>query len=126
MDDKLKQKIFDELKSRMAKHASKLEVRSETEKAYNLYGTKDVQLEHKLEKGMYFASVMKMKSYVGFYFFPIYTHKSDTEPTMDPDLLKCLKGKSCFHIKKDDPSLYKSIEKALKDGMKLYKKIGWV
>lgn len=126
MDDILKQKIFDELKARLEKHAPLLEVRSETEKAYNLYGTKDVQLEKKVEKGMYFASVMKMKSYVGFYFFPIYTHKTETEPGIDPDLLKCLKGKSCFHIKKDDPAIYKSIEKALKDGMKLYKKIDWV
>lgn len=126
MDDKLKQEIFDKMKSLLAKHASKLEVRGESEKAYSLYGTKDVQLEKKVEKGMYFASVMKMKSYVGFYFFPIYTHKAETEPTIDPELLKCLKGKSCFHIKKDDPAVYKSIEKALKDGMKLYKKIGWV
>lgn len=126
MEDALKQKIFDNLKKRLSKYAKRLEVRSETEKAYNLYGKKDVQLEKKVEKGMYFASVMKMKSYVGFYFFPIYTHKAETEPTIDSDLMKCLKGKSCFHIKKDDPAIYKSIENALADGMKLYKKIDWV
>jgi hypothetical protein len=43
-----------------------------------------------------------------------------------PELLKCLKGKSCFHIKKDDPVLFKQMKESLKKGLEAYKKRGWV
>jgi hypothetical protein len=43
-----------------------------------------------------------------------------------PDLLKLLKGKSCFHIKKLDDSLLGQIESALDIGFRMYKERGWV
>jgi hypothetical protein len=36
------------------------------------------------------------------------------------ELLKTLKGKSCFHIKKADPLIYSQIEQALAHGYQLY------
>jgi hypothetical protein len=61
-----------------------------------------------------------MKNHVGFYFFPNYTHPDEFEDT--PDILrKCLKGKSCYHIKKDDDLLFEEIEKILEKGFNFYK-----
>jgi len=46
---------------------------------------------------------------------------------MTPEKLKkCLKGKSCFHIKKYDQNLFREIELLLKKGMKIYQNDGWV
>jgi len=56
---------------------------------------------------------------------PIYVDTSLRE-VFKPELLKLLKGKSCFHIKKLDSQLEKQIEDALKKGYDLYKKRGWV
>lgn len=44
----------------------------------------------------------------------------------EPDLLKLLKGKSCFHIKKIDDKLIKQMKKALDIGYNLYNKRGWI
>ncbi len=43
-----------------------------------------------------------------------------------PNLLKLLKGKACFHIKKDDADLLEQIKDALEAGFDLYKKRGWI
>jgi hypothetical protein len=42
------------------------------------------------------------------------------------ELLKCLKGKACFHIKKEDPQIMDQIKDALKEGYRLYEEKGWV
>jgi hypothetical protein len=41
------------------------------------------------------------------------------------ELLKALKGKSCFHIRKNDPPTLESIRDALKAGYDIYKQNGW-
>ena len=56
---------------------------------------------------------------------PIYAD-SELKDVFDPELLKLLKGKSCFHIKELDAKLENQIRKALKVGFKLYKTRGWV
>jgi len=56
---------------------------------------------------------------------PVYVDTSLKE-VFKPELIKLLKGKSCFHIKKLDSQLEKQIEDALKKGYDLYKKRGWV
>jgi hypothetical protein len=45
---------------------------------------------------------------------------------LDAELLKCLKGKACFHIKKNDPALFDQVEKALRIGVDAYKAKGWI
>jgi len=56
---------------------------------------------------------------------PIYSD-TDLKDVFKPELLKLLKGKSCFHIKKLNPELEMQIDFALKVGYELYKKRGWI
>ena len=56
---------------------------------------------------------------------PIYTN-IQLKKTFNPELLKLLKGKSCFHVKVLDESLEQQIDEALKIGHELYKKRGWI
>jgi len=56
------------------------------------------------------------KGYVGFYYMPVYMNDV-VRRKLDPDLLKCLRGKACFHIKKNDPVVFDQIEKALLIGV---------
>jgi len=58
---------------------------------------------------------------------PVYTDAElKKEDVFGPELLKLLKGKSCFHVRALDEKLEKQIEKALKLGFELYKKRGWI
>lgn len=74
---------------------------------------------------MFFAGLMLKKGQVGFYFMPIYTHP-DKFKDVPAELKKCLKGKSCFHIKKPDAVLDRQLKDILKKGYEVYKEEGWV
>jgi len=56
---------------------------------------------------------------------PIYSD-AEIKPVFQPELLRLLKGKSCFHVKKLDDELLWQIEEALKIGYALYQARGWV
>jgi len=71
------------------------------------------------------AAAILQKGYVGFYLMCVYMN-AETKKKLSPSLLKLLKGKSCFHVKKLDEGLKKDIEAALELGTKLYKERGWV
>jgi hypothetical protein len=43
-----------------------------------------------------------------------------------PELLRLLKGKSCFHVRKVTPELLTQVSDALERGYKLYQQRGWV
>jgi hypothetical protein len=98
-------------------------VNSETN--YDLWSNKNVVIEGKKRDEVFFASVVIQKKYVGFYFMPVYA-QPDMKQVFDEDLLKLLKGKSCFHIEALDELLLSHIEDALAEGFKIYKEKGWV
>ena len=78
----------------------------------------------KKNEKLYFAGIKILKNHVAFYFMPIYI-SPEVKLLLHPELLKILKGKSCFHIKKLDENLEKYLSKALEIGFLHYKKNGW-
>lgn len=92
---------------------------------YDLWSNKNVVIDDKKRDEVFFASVSIKKGHVGFYFMPVYMEE-EIKTVFDPNLLKLLKGKSCFHIKKLDDVLMGQIEDALAEGYRLYKERNWV
>jgi len=117
--------IFEKVRTLVAKYSENMDVRSDTDKNYGLYGKKTVTAYNKEVEGMYFASAVVNKNFIGSYFFPIYTHPQEFGKVA-PELKKCLKGKSCFHIKTEDEEVLAQIDKILDQGYQLYKKEGWL
>ena len=76
-------------------------------------------------KEFWFAAILVQKGYVGFYFMPVYVCEPRKE-SIPNELMKTLKGKSCFHITKNDAVIMEQIKEALKLGYEDYKKRGWV
>ena len=71
------------------------------------------------------ASLVAQKGYVGFYFMPVYMNDA-LKAKLSPALLKLLKGKTCFHVKKLDATLLADTAAALTLGTKCYRERGWV
>jgi hypothetical protein len=94
--------------------------------SYSLTKHGDFVVDGRKRDEMWFAGVIKQKSYVGFYFMPIYTEPEAMKKVFSERLLKTLKGKSCFYIKTDDAQMLTDIKHALDEGFKLYKTRGWV
>ncbi len=81
------------------------------------YGGKPVNVQ--------MAAVILQKGYVGFYLMCIYMNEK-TKKAISPALMKLLKGKSCFYIKKLDDGLKKDIEASLVMGTKAFRERGWL
>ena len=117
--------IFKKLKRLLKKYENPLKPKIDLDSRYDLWSIKDIEITGRKKKEVWFAGLIIQSSYVGFYFMPVYTN-SKLKDFFEPELLKLLKGKSCFHIKKLDEKLERQIEKALEIGYKAYKKRGWI
>ena len=118
--------IFERLKQLMLPfEKAAIKVHADTGGQIHLISHKAIEIEGKKRLEVWFVSALVQKGYVGFYFMPLSVYKPQGEK-QHPELMKCLKGKACFHIKKNDETLYKQIKEALKMGYDIYKEKGWV
>lgn len=117
--------IFDEIKPLLAEYEPPMVVTANDESHYELYTGKKVIIEGRKKPTLSFASLIIQGGFVGFYFMPVYTNVEIKE-VFKPELLKLLKGKSCFHIKKMTPEILNQIRDALKIGFNRYQEQGWV
>ena len=94
---------------------------------YELIGNKAVPYGYKKEiiPGMYFATTAIKKDSVTFYFFPIY-FKPASYVKSAPSLMKLLKGKTCFHFKKEEQVNEKELNALLKLGVQAWRKEGYL
>ena len=119
------QAIFTTVKKEMAVYQPPLQPKNDLERNYDLWSFKDLVIEGRKYKEVYFAGIVIRKDYVGFYYMPVYA-EPNIKALFKPELLKLLKGKSCFHIKKLDEVLLGQIREALDAGFKQYRERGWV
>ena len=117
--------IYNKLKKHLDTLAPPM-IAKTNENGYELSGNKPVPYGHdkKIIPGMYFASIAHRKDSVAFYFFPAY---GDTSlQNVAPSLWKCLKGKTCFHFKKEEQVDEKELSALLKSGLKAWEKAGYI
>ena len=118
-------KNYRRLKKILKKYENPLIPKFDLDSKYDLWSIKNIEIDGRKKKEVYFAGLIIQSNYVGFYYMPIYTDVQ-LKNFFKPDLLRLLKGKSCFHIKKIDEKLEKQIDEALKKGYILYEKRGWI
>jgi hypothetical protein len=120
--DKLK--IFDNLKLILAQYTPPFCVVNDLETRYELSSKKQVVVDGKNKDEVYFGAVMIHGGHVGFYMMSAYlTNLADN---LRPELKKCLKGKSCFHIKKIDDVLLIQIKAFTAISYQYYQQQDWV
>ncbi|GGG29122.1 hypothetical protein GCM10011344_32460 [Dokdonia pacifica] len=107
------------LRTIIKEHVGPLQIRKDEANVLEAAGTIPTMQGKQKVDGFYFASVMPKPKDVRLYFFPIYTDATVFKD-IDPMLRKCLKGKSCFHIKKMDDDLKTHITKMIALGIKTY------
>ena len=117
--------IQEKLIALLKTHIGDLKITAETLEKFEVCGTIEAMQGKKKVDGIYFSSVVPKPKDVRFYFFPSYTH-IDRLSEMPEQLKKCLKGKSCFYIKKLDDGLESNIKDLIAEGIELYKKDGWL
>lgn len=117
--------IFTQLRELLKVYQPPLVSKSDDDSHYDLWSVRDLVIEERKRKEVFFAGLTIQKNYVGFYFMPVYVD-TEIKEFFAPELLKLLKGKSCFHIKTLDGQTLGNIESALKSGFEIYKQRGWV
>jgi hypothetical protein len=117
--------LFDAMKEIMRPYAKgNFVIHEDKPGNYGIYYNKEVEMFGKKYPELMLASLLIQKGYVGFYFFPIYVDEG-LKKKLAPELLKCLKGKTCFYLKKNDPQLLKQAGQALRTGVEYFKSRGW-
>ncbi|MEZ5017809.1 MAG: hypothetical protein R2800_12200 [Flavipsychrobacter sp.] len=117
--------IFNALKKEIKPYQKgNIKPRIDIEGKYDLWVEKDVMVMGKPKSEIYLCGLIIQSNYVGFYFFPVYVEPS-MKADLAPDLVKSLKGKSCFHIKKIDDTVLEEVRHAMNVGMEFYKENGW-
>lgn len=111
------------LRTLIKAHEDKLQLRKDDSAGLEAAGTIPTMQGKQKVDGHYFASVIPKPKDCRLYFFPIYTDVA-AFTNLDPALKKCLKGKSCFHIKKMDASLEASISDMIDKGIAIYQEKG--
>lgn len=118
--------LFADVKKLLEPYAAQFPARKDEPGGYELWSDTPVEVAGRSRKeGVFFAGVLLQKHYVGFYYMPYYTHE-EAAAVVGPDLMKLLKGKSCFYIKKLTPQIAEQITAALDEGVRLYRERGWV
>ena len=121
----IRQEIFKEVVKALKPYKKGLAEKTDGKTKYQLTGKKKVEIYNKEIDGLFFASATIMKNSVSFHYFCQYTHPQLLK-YIPANLKKCLKGKTCFHIQKNDPELMKSLKGYAKLGYDTYKKMGWI
>ena len=127
INDETRLAIYSRLKKHLDALVPPMVVKENSaELTYELSGNKAVPYGHdkKIVPGMYFCSVAQRKDSVVFYFFPMYYNPAMNE--VAPALCKCLKGKTCFHFKKEEQVDEKELAVLLKKGMEAWKERGYL
>jgi hypothetical protein len=117
--------LFEQAKTILLPYSAHFAVRRDEPGYFDLWSEKEVVIEGRKRKEVFFAGLIIQKSYVGFYFMPVYT-EAEAKQFFGAELLATLKGKSCFYIKKLTPEIERQMEDALAKGLELYRGKGWV
>ena len=130
--DKL-ETIFIRIREILEQHAANLEVneadivsqKAKAKPSYQLYGQQEISIAGKKPQKTYVGGVIQQKNYVSFYLSPMYSHP-ELRKQVSPELMKFLKGKTCFNINKATPDLYKEIAEILALGIQIYQDLNWL
>ncbi len=125
--DETRKQIFNKLKKHLdACTPPMVATKGSGTKGYELIGNKPVPYgsTKKIIPGMFFAAIAQRADSVTFHFFPSYMNPAMKE--VAPSLFKCLKGKTCFHFKKEEQVNEKELKALLKAGVSAWKKMGYM
>jgi hypothetical protein len=117
--------IYNALRPLLAKYSPPLVATFDLDSRYELWSQKEVFFAGKKRSEVFFAGLIIQRHYVGLYYMPIYSSPG-MKKVLGKELVARLKGKSCFHITALDRTLTAQIRQALKAGMGMYRKNGWV
>jgi hypothetical protein len=114
------------LSTALAKCSPPMVITRQSENGMELIGNKPVPYGYskKIVPGMYFSSFVVRKDMVSFYFFPMYMQEGFKE--LIPEMIKTLKGKTCFNIRKPEQINEKELSALLKKGITAWKKQGYL
>ena len=113
--------IQEALEHLLSAHVPPLRIRVDSDTNFEVAGTKATMQGRQQVEGHYFANIVPKPKDIRLYFFPIYTHAEEFGP-LSGELQKCLKGKSCFHLKKLSAELETEIREMIANGVRLYER----
>jgi len=122
------QGIFQAVKKEVAAfEKGDLKAQMDTDEKYDLSSVKKgIVALGKPRPMMNLVTIVLHSNRVVVHYLPLYTNEEEVIKQLSPELLKQLKAKTCFHIEATDKETMKGIKQAMKVGIDVYKKNGWL
>ena len=127
MTEEIRIAIFQKLKRNLESITPPMVVtKNDPNLSFEISGDKPVPYgsSKKIVPGMYFSSIAHRADSVVFYFFPAYMDPKLLE--VAPLLCKCLKGKTCFHFRKEEQVNEEELTLLLEKGVTAFKTLGYM
>ena len=80
--------IFQVLRTSLQHYQPPLVPKTDSERYYDLWSIKPVVIDGRQRREVFFAGIIIQKSYVGFYFMPVYA-EPDLKTVFQPGLKSC-------------------------------------
>lgn len=117
--------VFQRLRGIILEYKTSLRVVENTEAHFEAWTTREISIHgKKLRKGVMFASVVRLKDIIGFYFQPFYFDRDLEADVYDLSAYK--KGLTCFHFMVWSEDFEKQIRALMDAGWNSYRSRGWV
>lgn len=117
--------IFNRLRLLLSQYQPPLEPKRDEPGDYDLWSFKDLVIDGRKRKEVFFARLIIQKAYDGFCFMSVYAGP-ETKAHFKPELLTLLKGKSCFRITALNVQLDEQISDALARGFQSFRERAWI
>ena len=125
--DETRISIFNRLKMNLEKFTPPLVVKANLLNTnYELIGDKPVPYGYskQIVPGMFFASIAHLKGSVTLHFFPLYMNPK--LQLVAPSLIKCLKGKTCFHFINESQINEEELTLLIENGINAWRTLGYL
>lgn len=118
--------LFETLKPLLAKHASRLTIKTDTPSEYTVLTRSPSPLPQAKGGPMYFGSVRLGKAYVSFHLMPLYMCE-DVARQVTPALKKRMQGKTCFNFRRPpEPEVLADLKRLTDAGLQVWAKKKWL
>jgi hypothetical protein len=127
MQDETQLMVYNQLKALVNAHVpTEFFDIAEEEGKLNVTTKKTVSAGKGKPKPMNLFDVIIQKQHIGFYAMPVYVEPELLED-VPPDVAKMLKGKSCFHVKRElDTEIEQAFVDLIQAGVELYRQKDWL
>ncbi len=119
--------IFEQLKSLVINYQALMKISVNSDSRFEIWTEREISFNGKKpKKGVMFATLLKLRNFVGLYFQPLYFDNKLIDDESFSELVGKKTGLTCFHFTSLNSTLLAQTESLFNKGLEFYQNKNWV